>query len=269
MTRKTLIRLSVLGGLVLILAGIVATRYKTAMDNYAYLTRTNPNHYALERDGKTLLVDMHQEEIDITSAVANGFDPDNFDFGIGKDTIPAIMQPEFERAGQERFDNFPDNEGVLAIEIDGTAKAYPLGLLTVHEVVNDSIAGQPFAACYCPLAGLGAIYERETKVGEITLGTSGWTYDYTFLLYDHTTDSIWFPNDEGLESIGGKLEGGTLAHLPFEQLEWGEWKAKHPDTLLCVGGVNINQQNALTQPEKKNPEDQYEFIGSSTSLELD
>jgi hypothetical protein len=66
--------------------------------------------------------------------------------GPPKDGIPAIMAPKFISVAQTRFLD-PDDE-VIAVRIDGEVKAYPIKILTWHEVVNDSVNGVPIAVTF-------------------------------------------------------------------------------------------------------------------------
>jgi hypothetical protein len=68
----------------------------------------------------------------------------------------------------------------------------------------------------------------------LELGASGWTYRNVFVLYDHQTGSLWYPypQDAGLRSIAGPLEGHVLNSRSGQLSTWREWSAVHPDTLL-------------------------------------
>ena len=61
--------------------------------------------------------------------------------GPSKDGIPALFDPEFAPAGEADF--MRDDEKVLALEINGVARAYPLRILSHHELVNDQVDGEP------------------------------------------------------------------------------------------------------------------------------
>ena len=55
--------------------------------------------------------------------------------GPPKDAIPALLSPKFvagQRAGFMRAD-----EQVLGVEINGITRAYPIRILSWHELVND------------------------------------------------------------------------------------------------------------------------------------
>ena len=64
-----------------------------------------------------------------------------------RDTIPAILEPVFAPL-KEASKWMESDELVLGIEIDGDARAYPIKILSWHEVVNDVVAGRPVAATW-------------------------------------------------------------------------------------------------------------------------
>ncbi|MDX1532301.1 MAG: DUF3179 domain-containing (seleno)protein [Rhodothermales bacterium] len=67
--------------------------------------------------------------------------------GPPKDGIPALDRPRFV-APAEAADWIEPQEPVVALEIDGEARAYPLQILTWHEIVNDTVGGHPIAVTW-------------------------------------------------------------------------------------------------------------------------
>lgn len=61
--------------------------------------------------------------------------------------IPAIFDPEFIDVDSARSLYYPD-EPLLAVVVDGQARAYSTWHLDRHEVVNDRIAGTAIAATW-------------------------------------------------------------------------------------------------------------------------
>ena len=92
--------------------------------------------------------------------------------GPPRDGIPPIDSPVFFIAN-----NAPDymraQEPVIALEIDGEAKAYPLAMLIRHEIVNDVLAGIPVAVTYCPLCNTALVFDRRVGERVLDFGTSG------------------------------------------------------------------------------------------------
>ena len=50
--------------------------------------------------------------------------------------------------------------------LNGEAKAYPLQILTYHEIVNDSIGGIPIAITFCPLCNSAIAFDRRILLTE-------------------------------------------------------------------------------------------------------
>lgn len=69
---------------------------------------------------------------------------DDTDYRISRnlplDAIPPIYDPEFVSAAQSPLE--PD-ELILGVAWDGEAKAYPISVLRIREMVNDELAGIP------------------------------------------------------------------------------------------------------------------------------
>ncbi len=61
--------------------------------------------------------------------------------------IPAIDQPTFLK-GEAADAQMQPGELVLAVVVDGEARAYSLWQLDAHEIVNDQIAGTAIAATW-------------------------------------------------------------------------------------------------------------------------
>lgn len=61
--------------------------------------------------------------------------------GPPRDGIPAIMEPRFLSPGEAGF--LAGDDLVLGLVVDGDARAYPLRILSWHELVNDTVGGVP------------------------------------------------------------------------------------------------------------------------------
>lgn len=69
-----------------------------------------------------------------------------------------------------------------------------------------------------------------------TFGTTGYTYNDIFLLYDRHSDTVWYPLDDGaFDGIGGTLLGHKIPFIakpPIMTL--AEWRELHPETLVLL-----------------------------------
>lgn len=80
----------------------------------------------------------------LSSAVAS-FRPDQIVSVLPRDAIPAIDAPELVTAGQT---SLRGADLVIGVEIAGEARAYPVKVLSAHEIVNDEVRGHPFAVTW-------------------------------------------------------------------------------------------------------------------------
>ena len=66
---------------------------------------------------------------------------------LGKDGIPSIDNPRFVGPGEadQQMQSF---ERVLGVSINGDHRAYPLNMLSRHEIVNDIVEGVPVAVTW-------------------------------------------------------------------------------------------------------------------------
>ena len=61
--------------------------------------------------------------------------------GPPRDGIPALIAPKMIPASEAGF--LKDEDRVLGLEAGGEARAYPLRILSWHELVNDTVGGSP------------------------------------------------------------------------------------------------------------------------------
>lgn len=146
--------------------------------------------------------------------------------GPTKDGIPSIDQPQF--VSQQEADQWiADDELVLVLTYKGVRRIYPLQILVWHEIVNDTVAGDPLLITYCPLCGSGIAYDRTLDGVAVEFGTSGKLYNSNLVMYDRLTDTYWSQID-GL-AIFGELAGCELTPINLDTVVWRDWKAANQD----------------------------------------
>ncbi len=168
--------------------------------------------------------------------------------GPPKDGIPSIDNPGFVTV-QEADGWIQDNELVLAIVYKGVKRVYPLQILVWHEIVNDTIAGDPVLITYCPLCGSGIAYDSRLDGEAVEFGVSGKLYNSNLVMYDRKTNSYW-TQIEGL-AIVGELTGTELAAISIDTVVWRDWKAAHPDSEV------LSQNTGFARPYGQDPYGSY------------
>ena len=146
--------------------------------------------------------------------------------GPPRDGIPPIDDPKFITPGDA--DDFLDPlEPVVAFELNGDARAYPLQILTWHEIVNDVVGGEPVAVTFCPLCNSAIVFDRRLDGVVHTFGTSGKLRNSDLIMWDRQTET-WWQQLTG-EGIVGELAGKRLTLLAAAIVSWEDFKAANPD----------------------------------------
>ncbi|MEM7426979.1 MAG: DUF3179 domain-containing protein [Pseudomonadota bacterium] len=150
--------------------------------------------------------------------------------GIGRDVIPPIDQPKFKPA--DEVTDVADTEPVIGFDLNGDARAYPLQLMTWHEIVNDVVGGVPVAVTYCPLCNSAIVFERMVDGKKLSFGTTGKLRNSDLVMYDRQTES-WWQQFIGT-GIVGIMTGTKLKSLPARLESFANFKARFPDGKVLV-----------------------------------
>ena len=169
--------------------------------------------------------------------------------GPPPDGIPAIDRPVFVTP-KEGDAWLKPQEPVLALQISGDARAYPLQILMWHEIVNDLVGGQAVAVTYCPLCNAGLVFDRAVGGQTLDFGTSGRLYKSDLVMYDRQTHSLWVQM-EG-RAIVGDLAGTRLRVVPANTIAYNEWKAGYP------GGSVLSRNTGYRRSYGANPYESYD-----------
>jgi hypothetical protein len=136
---------------------------------------------------------------------------DELTMAVAKDALPTLDFPKFITKNDPAF-NFYEHEPVIEISYNGESKAYPLSLLTMFELSNDSIGGEQVMITYCPMCNSAMVFNRKVKRDSkdylLHFGISGLLMHNDMIMYDKETNSWW----EQLmgEAIVGELAGTEL-----------------------------------------------------------
>jgi Protein of unknown function (DUF3179) len=184
-------------------------------------------------------------------------DPDDLQSGgPPPDGIPAIDEPRFLPPDQVDFPD--DTEPVMALQVGDDARAYPMQIMTWHEIVNDTVDGIPVAATYCPLCNTAVAYDRRLGDRVLDFGTSGLLYNSALVMYDRQTESLW--SHFTAQAIVGHLAGQELDVFPVAIVSWADWRAAHPD------GLVLSRDTGHERDYGRNPYPGYDDVDSPAFL---
>ncbi len=148
-----------------------------------------------------------------------------FGFSGGKDRIPAIDNPLFGTVA-DAAESLAGTEPVITVAIGGEAKAYPLSILLVHEIVNDVVGDVPVAVTFCPLCNSSVVFNRSVNGEVLDFGVTGNLIHSDLIMYDRQTES-WWQQFTG-EGIVGTMTGAQLEILPVRIESFDRFRDRFP-----------------------------------------
>lgn len=174
--------------------------------------------------------------------------------GPPKDGIPSIDDPQFVSVA-EAAEWIGDVEPVVRVQVDDVARAYPLQILTWHEIVNDTVGGEPLIITFCPLCNTAIVFERTLGDQVLDFGTTGRLRFSNLIMYDRQTET-WWQQATG-EALAGDLVGEQLAFYPGEIIAWSDFRAAHPN------GEVLARETGFDRPYGNNPYVGYDDVNST------
>lgn len=170
--------------------------------------------------------------------------------------LPAGFTQVPERAGLAAIDDpepvaaagapiAPDT-WIVGVDIDGTARAYDLDLLSGHEVVNDRIGDVAFAVAWSPYANAAVVYDRVIDGATLEFEPTDGLINGASVLRDRQTGTYWSMMRARAEA--GPLAGTRLAVLPVsDRMTWRRWVALHPNTEVLTAAASADAAAAGTE----------------------
>lgn len=191
--------------------------------------------------------------VDLDAIIAGGPPPDG---------IPPIDDPVYEELSAAAEWLEPTSP-VMVIDIEGEVRAYPLAILTFHEIVNDRVGDVPVLVSYCPLCNSALAFERTVDGPDgaevLDFGTSGRLYRSNLVMYDRQHRNLW-TQFEGEGIVGERFLGEHLTRIPAWLFGFGELRELHPDARV------LSRDTGFTRDYGHNPYQAYDRDGREPFL---
>lgn len=159
--------------------------------------------------------------------------------GVPRDGIPPIDNPTFESV-ESASEWLQPQSPVIAVQLQAEARAYPLGILTRHEIVNDVIGDTPIAVTFCPLCNSALVFDRRYDGQVLRLGVSGLLRNSDLVMWDDLTQT-WWQQFTG-EGLVGTYTGALLTLLPSQVVSFGAFAEQFPHgQVLQPAGSGYNR----------------------------
>lgn len=173
-------------------------------------------------NGKILVTDGTKHSVPLNEILSGG---------PPKDGLPSIDNPKFISTNEaNKF--LKDDETGTGLCVGNDCRFYPYQVLVWHEIVNDTVGGQPVLVTYCPLCLTGIVFERKLDGQAVEFGTSGKLWKSNLVMYNRTDnikkESLW--SQVLGEAIVGEHTGTKLKVLPSDVIRYSDWKKLHPNT---------------------------------------
>ncbi len=156
---------------------------------------------------------------------------------LPRDRIKPVDDPQFAVVSDPPS-YMRAREPVVAVNINGDARAYPLAILMWQEIANDTVGGVQVTVTFCPLCNTAITFERILEGHELTFGTSGNLRNSDLVMWDRQTES-WWQQITG-EAIVGQLAGKVLTQIPSPIVAWEDFASQYPE-----GKVLLREVDAL------------------------
>ena len=169
--------------------------------------------------------------------------------GPPRDGIPPIDSPSFVSVA-DADEWLSDTEPVFVVSINEDTRAYPLQIMTWHEIVNDTIGDVPVSVTFCPLCNSAITFERTLGDTVLDFGVSGKLRNSDLIMWDRQTQS-WWQQLTG-ESIVGELVGEQLTFIPTQLVSWANFKEN-----FSAGQV-LSKETGFSRPYGQNPYSGYD-----------
>ncbi|HSS63039.1 MAG TPA: DUF3179 domain-containing protein, partial [Gammaproteobacteria bacterium] len=177
--------------------------------------------------------------------------------GPPKDGIPPIDEPEFDTTA-EASEWIDPREPVVVLTIDDVTRAYPLQILTWHEIVNDKVGGIPVSVTFCPLCNATIVFDRRVEGRILDFGTTGKLRKSDLVMYDRQTES-WWQQFSG-QAIVGDLSGEVLERIPASIVAFEDFERAYPFAQV------LSRRTGHLRPYGKNPYSGYDRIDDQPFL---
>ncbi len=163
--------------------------------------------------------------------------------GIRALNLPPLLRPDEVDAIAKRTHRklLVSSDRVIGVVVNGQARAYPIRIMNLHEVVNDTLGARAIAVTYSPLCDAVVVFDREVAGEILRFGVSGLLYNSNLLMYDdqpsNRDESLW--SQLRACAVAGPRAGAPgaaseLTILPGSVVSWSDWRAGHPETTILA-----------------------------------
>jgi hypothetical protein len=169
-----------------------------------------------------------------------------FNFKMAADAM--FKEPkELSFLDSDAFD-VNDSTLLVAIEVGGEAKGYPIRYIVYHHQVRDELGGQQVMVTYCSVCRTGRVFSPLVDGKPETFRLVG--MDYFNAMFEDAATGSWWQQATG-EAITGELKGKKLDEIESVQLTAGAFLKAFPNGKIMAADPNfLSKYDSLGKYEK-------------------
>jgi hypothetical protein len=169
-----------------------------------------------------------------------------FNFKMAADAM--FQEPkELSFLDSDAFD-VNDSTLLVAIEVEGEAKGYPIRYIVYHHQVRDELGGQQVMVTYCSVCRSGRVFSPMVDGEPETFRLVG--MDHFNAMFEDAETGSWWQQATG-EAIIGELKGKKLDEIESVQLTAGAFLKAYPEGKIMAADPNfLTKYDSLGKFEK-------------------
>lgn len=133
------------------------------------------------------------------------------------------------------------NKLVIAIDINGQARAYPIQIIGYHHQVRDTVGNEAVMVTYCTVCRTGRVYRPFVDGKPETFRLVG--MDHFNAMFEDESTKSWWQQATGI-AVAGPLKGHQLVEVPSHQYRLGAWLRLHPNSTVLQPDSNYKEDYA-------------------------
>jgi hypothetical protein len=162
-----------------------------------------------------------------------------FNFRFEADKM--FYQPGIKTFSGLTSNTIDSNKLVIAIDIHGQARAYPIQLIGYHHQVRDTVGNEPVMITYCTVCRTGRVYRPLVDGKPESFRLVG--MDHFNAMFEDETTKSWWQQATGV-AIAGPLKGHQLEEIPSHQYSLAAWFRLHPNSTVLQPDSNFKKDYA-------------------------
>ncbi|MDG2292785.1 MAG: DUF3179 domain-containing (seleno)protein [Phycisphaerales bacterium] len=174
---------------------------------------------------------------------------------LHRDMVPVLDAPHVltmadvdERNDSRTTRYLVSDDLVIGVVHDGVARAYPLSVMHVHELVHDVLGTTPILVSWHWPSGASRVLIRDHQndqwgISGLAAGGNALLYKRSEVQGGESLHSQWLA-----ETITGPNAGTPIRTIPHRVCRWSEWKQEYPESTVAGPDPSLKKRYRKSDP---------------------